>query len=221
MATKPELSPWLREFAQKNNLEGVLMRQGRIIFALDATASRQPTWDAAASLTGKMFDTAADVGKLECQLLYYRGLDECRSTQWFPSAVALKHAMSQVVCRAGNTQILRVLRHARGENAKRKVDALVSVGDSCEEDLEALCAAARGIGMPMFLFQERDDPFATQIFAALARITGGAHVKFDSGALGRLGDLLGAVATYATGGLPALSNQSSEGARLLLTQLKK
>jgi hypothetical protein len=197
------------------------MKTARIIFAMDATASRESAWDAATSLTGRMFDTAADVGKLSIQLVYYRGISECRATQWFSSVAPLKLAMSRIMCRGGETQILRVLDHAKKEHAKCKVDGLVFVGDCVEESFDTLCAAAHGIGMPAFFFQECDNQYAAQVFAELARITGGAHLKFDAGAVGRLGDLLGAVATFATGGLPALTNQGSEGARLLLTQLKK
>jgi hypothetical protein len=168
-----------------------------------------------------MLDTAANVGKLSIQLCYYRGLSECRSTEWFSSVAPLKNAITKIHCRGGETQILKILRHVRAEHAKRKVDALAFVGDCCEENIDTLCAAAHGLGVPAFIFQEGDDKYAAQVFTELARITGGAYLKFDAGAVGRLGDLLGAVATYATGGLAALSDQHSEGARLLLTQLKK
>lgn len=36
--------------------------RGRLIFALDATASRAPTWDRAAKLQGEMFEAAAALG---------------------------------------------------------------------------------------------------------------------------------------------------------------
>src|SRR4051812_28280836 len=54
----------------------------RLVFALDATASRQPTWDLACGVQGEMFATAAEVGGLCVQLVYFRGFDECRASRW-------------------------------------------------------------------------------------------------------------------------------------------
>jgi hypothetical protein len=56
--------------------------RGRLIFALDATMSRQPTWDQACHLQAEMFREAAASGGLDLQLIYYRGLAECRSSGW-------------------------------------------------------------------------------------------------------------------------------------------
>jgi hypothetical protein len=50
--------------------------RGRLIFALNATMSRQPTWDQACHLQAEMFREAAAVGGLDLQLAYYRGLAE-------------------------------------------------------------------------------------------------------------------------------------------------
>ena len=49
---------------------------GRLIFALDATASRQPTWDQACQLQGEMFVETAAIGGLNIQLVWYRGFGE-------------------------------------------------------------------------------------------------------------------------------------------------
>ena len=38
------------------------MPKARLVFALDATMSRQPTWDLACRLQGEMFATASGVG---------------------------------------------------------------------------------------------------------------------------------------------------------------
>ena len=56
--------------------------RGRLIYALDATASRQPTWDTACKLQAEMFQEVATVGGLDMQLVYYRGLGECRASSW-------------------------------------------------------------------------------------------------------------------------------------------
>jgi hypothetical protein len=114
-----------------------------------------------------------------------------------------------------------VLNHARKEDQQHKVDALVLISDACEEIPVDLYAAARELGVPTFMFQEGDDDRTTGIYVELARLTGGAHCRFESGAGQRLAELLKAVAVFATGGLKALASQQTEAARLLLTQIKQ
>jgi hypothetical protein len=194
-------------------------KRGRVIFAIDATASRQPTWDQAAHLQAKMFETTADVGGLDVQLVYFRGWGECSASRWMSDARALRTVMTGIACKAGHTQIRKVLDHVRKEHAKRPIDAVVYVGDACEEipaDVyEATCP------VPVFLFQEGNAPQVAEIFATLAKLTGGAHVEFNANSSVTLADLLKAVAAFATGGVKALASQTSEAARLLLTQIKK
>jgi hypothetical protein len=105
-------------------------------------------------------------------------------------------------------------------NARQKVQALVFVGDAMEETPADLYAAAREVGVPVFLFQEGDDPAATEVFKEIARLTKGAHCGFDPGAADQLRDLLRAVAAFATGGLRALSARGDAGSVKLLQQLK-
>jgi hypothetical protein len=194
----------------------------RLIFALDATASREPTWDKAAQLTTQMFGTVAAIGALDIQLVFYRGHDECTASRWQSDARALAAAMQRVSCVAGHTQIRRVLNHARRESTKQKVNALVLISDACEERPVDLYNAARELGnVPAFMFQEGADDHVSGIYAEIARLTGGAHCHFDAGSAQRLVDLLKAVAAFAAGGMKALATQKSEAARLLLTQLKK
>ncbi|WP_439394962.1 VWA domain-containing protein [Bradyrhizobium sp. PMVTL-01] len=196
--------------------------RGRLIFAIDATASRQPTWDTAAGLTAQMFEAAADIGGLDVQLVYYRGQSECVTSRWLSNAKSLSRIMSSVICRAGETQIKRVLAHANKENQRKKIDALILVSDACEETPGDLYTEARKLGdVPVFLFQEGDDKRVGEIYSELAGITGGAVAKFDARAAQRLADLLKAVAAFAAGGAKALAAQNSEAARLLLTQLEK
>jgi hypothetical protein len=201
-------------------LERVDPVHARLIFALDATASRQPTWDTAAQLTTQMFATIAAIGELDVQLVYFRGDSECVASRWLSDAKALSVTMQKVMCMAGYTQIGRVLRHARKENAREKIAALVLISDACEEDPPRVYAAAGELGVPAFLFQEGNDARTERIYSELARITGGAIAKFDSGAAQRLADLLKAVAAFATGGIKALADQKTEAALLLLSQVK-
>jgi hypothetical protein len=196
--------------------------RGRLIIAIDATASRERTWDMAAHLTTQMFATVTAIGGLDVQLVYYRGHDECTASRWQSDARALAAAMQRVSCRAGHTQIRRVLNYVRKENARQKVNALVLISDACEERPVELYNAARELGnVPVFMFQEGDDEHVGEIYAEIARLTGGAHCRFDSSSAQRLADLLKAVAAFAAGGLKALAAQTSEAATLLLTQLKK
>jgi hypothetical protein len=102
----------------------------RLIFALDATASREPTWDMAAQLQAQMFEQAAMIGGLDVQLVYYRGSDEVRHSSWFSDAHELVSRMNTIRCMAGTTKIGRVLKHIRAENAREKVNAAIFVGDA-------------------------------------------------------------------------------------------
>ena len=201
-------------------------KRGRLIFALDATMSRQPTWDSACALQADMFREAASVGGLDIQLVYFRGLGECRASGWVTASERLADLMSRIDCRGGHTQIGKVLSHARQEHAKQRVQAMVYVGDAMEEAIDSLCAAAGELGLlgvPVFMFQEGSDPVAESAYREIARLTRGAYCRFDTGAAHELGELLRAVAAYAAGGIKALSDLSARkagGARLLLAQLK-
>jgi hypothetical protein len=200
-------------------------QRGRLIFALDATMSRQPLWDTACKLQGDMFREAAAIGGLDVQLVYYRGLAECRASTWVSNAETLAELMTRIDCRGGHTQIGRVLAHARAETERRKVQALVFVGDAMEEKIDDLCQAAGELGLlgvPAFMFQEGYDAIAEQAFREIARLTKGAYCRFDPGAAHQLGELLRAVAAYAAGGMKALTDLSARreaGAIKLIGQM--
>lgn len=198
-------------------------RRGRLLFALDATMSRQPTWDLACRLQGEMFEAVAKTGGLDVQLVYFRGFGECRASRWVSDARTLAQLMTSIDCRGGQTQISKVLSHARGEHKKRKIDALVYVGDAMEEDIDRLAQKAGELGLlgcPMFIFHEGHDPTAHTAFKELSRLTKGAYARFDSGAAAELAALLRAVAAYASGGKAALKLQRSGSAQALLEQLR-
>jgi hypothetical protein len=198
-------------------------QRGRLIFALDATMSRQPTWDTACTLQGEMFREAGSIGGLDVQLVYFRGLNECRASRWVSDGAGLGGLMARISCQGGHTQIGKVLSHARAESDKGKVAALVYVGDAMEEAIDHLAAAAGELGlrgMPAFMFHEGHDPIAEQAFREIARLTRGAYCRFDLSAAHELGELLRAAAVYAAGGVKALTAQRSEGARKLLAQMR-
>jgi hypothetical protein len=197
--------------------------RGRLIFAMDATMSREPTWDMALALQADMFKAVKDVGGLDVQLVFFRGAGECRSSKWVSDPDALARLMTTVRCHGGHTQIGKVLNHARREMERTKVSALVYVGDCMEEKVDDLCARAGELallGLPVFLFQEGTDRTAERAFREIARLTKGAWCRFDSGSARQLRELLSAVAVYAAGGRRALEHAGGRGARLLLEQMK-
>ncbi|MGH6741447.1 MAG: VWA domain-containing protein [Bradyrhizobium sp.] len=201
-------------------------KRGRLVFALDATMSRQPLWDTACRLQADMFGEAAAIGGLDVQLVYYRGLAECRASRWVSDARNLGALMERIDCRGGHSQIGKILAHTRRESEKQKVQALVFVGDAMEEPLDDLCVAAGQLGLlsvPAFMFQEGHDAVAGQAFREIARLTRGAYCRFDAGSAHQLAELLRAVAAYAAGGLKALADlktQHHAGAVKLLSQLR-
>ncbi len=196
---------------------------GRLIFALDATMSRQPTWDTATALQSEMFEAAASTGTLNVQLVSFRGIADFDVRKWTSSAAEMKRIMAGYGCRGGFTQIERTLRHAGTEAAKASVQAVVYVGDCAEENADAICAAAGQLalkGVPAFMFQEGHNADAERVFREVARLTKGAYARFDAASAATLRDLLKAVAVYATGGRKALLTHANKsgGAALLLTQ---
>jgi hypothetical protein len=200
--------------------------RGRLIFALDATMSRQPMWDTACELQADMFRETAKIGGLDVQLVYFRGIGECRASRWVSDAHELAGLMGKIDCRGGHTQIGKVLAHTRHESEKKKVQALVFVGDAMEEAIDDLAAAAGALGLlgvPAFVFQEGHDPVAEQAYREMARLSRGAYGRFDPGSAHELGELLRAAAAYAAGGMRALADLSAKrntGAMRLLEQMK-
>jgi hypothetical protein len=197
--------------------------RGRLIFALDATASRQATWDRACRLQGEMFEATTTMGGLDVQLVFYRGFNECKASRWLSAAADLHSAMRGVSCVGGMTQIGRILTHARQEARAGKVNALVFVGDAMEENVDKLSRLAGELGLlgiPVFVFHEGGDEIAGLAFRQIAKLSGGAYCPFDAGSAKQLRELLGAVAAYAAGGRPALVDYGKRtgGAALLLAR---
>ena len=181
--------------------------RNKLIFALDATASREPTWQQARQLQSGMFDVASQLGGLTLQLCYFQGMKDFVASPWLSDPSSLKSRMNQVHCLGGLTQIGRILEHALREARQQRIHAMVYIGDCVEENPDTLCHLAGKLGVlntPLFVFQEGHDPGAEMTFRQLAKLSGGAHGRFDSGSARQLADLLGAVAAYASGGYAAL-----------------
>lgn len=198
-------------------------QSGRLVFSLDATMSRQPTWDRACQIQASMFEAVGKTGGLSVQLVYFRGYGECRASKWVMNAGALASLMGGISCRGGQTQIGKVLKHVSRETVKKRVSALVFIGDALEEDIDHLCTLAGKLGVTgtkAFMFLEGNDPLAEAGFREIARLTGGAFMRLGSNSAKELADLLSAVAVYASGGHTALEASKNRNARLLLEQMK-
>lgn len=218
----PAVAAFLDKLASMPAVRPASGKPGRLIFAIDATASRQPTWDRACQLQGEMFLAVGDVGGLAVSLAYYRGFGEFAATPFLTSATDLARRMTGVSCLGGQTQILRTLKHALAETQRERVNAVVFIGDAIEEDVDPICHVAGELGLrgtPVFCFQEGGSPIAETAFRQMAKLSGGAWAPFDAASAGALRDLLRAVAVFAAGGRQALARLTSASARHIAGQL--
>ena len=214
LPTEPKRTE-VEEFLRQIAVAPVTARSGamgRLIFALDATASRQPTWDRASHIQAEMFAETAALGGLAIQMCYFRGFAEFHATPWLTDGGELIRLMTAVTCLSGTTQIARVLRHAVAETGRTRVNALVYVGDAMEESAETLAELAGRLGLlgvPAFMFQEGDEPVARRSYQQIAQVTSGAYMSFDAASAKALRDLLTAVAVYVAGGRKVLADYAN------------
>lgn len=201
----------------------------KLIFALDATASRSGTWRTAKALQKEMF--AAAGASLAISIMYFRGT-ECQASDYMTRAEDTIALMDQINCIGGNTQFGAVLDHIIAEQAANKrIAAFVYISDTANEERENAIMSRINVlaGMtpkcPGFIFHERErlweDAESIRLFQLYAKTSGGAYAPFDENAVETLKQLLSGVAAYASGGMSALLKRNDDGARLLLSQLKK
>ena len=225
-SSQKEINAFLKEVSVKP-IKKSFENRGRLIFAMDATASREPTWDRACHIQGQMFEETAALGGLNIQLCYYRGYGEFYASPWLSQSKELLKRMTAVNCLGGYTQIEKLLRHTLNETRRQKVNALVFVGDCMEEQVERLfqLAGELGIhGVPAFLFHEGHEMTAERAFKQIARLTRGAYCRFNANSAQQLRDLLSAVAVYAAGGHRALvkfGDRKGEVVKQLVHQVGK
>jgi hypothetical protein len=221
-----EVEAFLRQVALSPRAAMPAGARGRLVFAMDATASRRPTWEEAQHIQAEMFRATADLGGLDIQLVFFRGQGECRASNWVSDTRTLLRLMRQVECVGGYTQIERVLRHTLAEAREGRINALVYVGDCLEEDPDEIARRAGELGLlgvPIFAFQEGEEPTAQASFREMARLTRGAYCAFDRSSAAMLRDLLSAVAIYAAGGFRALEDHARRAggsAQLLIGQMR-
>ena len=193
--------------------------QARLVFAMDATLSRQPTWDRACQIQAEMFESTRELGGLAVQLCYYRGFNEFHASPWLNDTRQLRNRMAEVTCRGGYTQIGRLLHHV--VDAASTAKAAVLVSDAMEENPDELCQLAGKLGLrniKLFIFQEGHDAVVERTFTQMASLSGGAWAPFDANSASQLRDLMSAAAVYAAGGASALARLTQNPAVKHLTQ---
>jgi len=198
----------------------------RLVFAVDATESREATWRAAKQLTDVLL--AALPGELDVALAVHGGNRLHTFTKFTSDAGALRNRAASVRCEMGYTRLLDILARVLETEG---VSVVCYVGDAYEESARrgyklAESLKARGIRL-IVLFDGAGwsdlDSHAAKVLAEMARRTGGALLPFDITALPKLRDLLEAVAVLAVGDVPLLTarQDAMPAARLLLQHLGK
>lgn len=196
--------------------------KGKLLFALDATASRSGAWEAAQKITHSMFDSIP--GELEVSLSYHGGNRVKQFTPFTKSFKKFQDELLMIRCQAGITRLNEILDRA---SKVEGLSAISYIGDSYEEDLEQSKEIALRLkikGVKLFFFQDKTDfvdQEATIAFSTLVDITGGAVMDFSLQTIKEAEDLLTAVALYSAGGVKLLNEQKMlPGARKLLGELK-
>src|ERR1700733_3610098 len=196
----------------------------RLIFAVDATASREPAWTAARKVTDAL--VKALPGELDVALAGHGGSRVHTFTAFTNSAATLRDRAAGVACEAGMTRLLPILSTSLRQPGVRVV---VYIGDVFEESLNhgrRLADAMGTQGTKLIVLHDTADPGArrdAEVFWDLTKRTGGCVLPFNAAASSRLRDLLSAVAVYAVGGEKLLRERRHElpGAVALLEHLDK
>jgi hypothetical protein len=196
----------------------------RLVFAVDATASREPAWTAARRVTDAL--VKALPGELDVALAVHGGSRVHIFTAFTNDAATLRDRAAGVECQAGSTRLLPILSASLKHPSVRVV---VYIGDVFEESVpqgRRLADAMGAQGAKLIVLHDTADPAArrdAEVFWDLAKRTGGCVLPFDANASGRLRDLLSAIAVYAVGGEKLLRQRRHDlpGSVALLEHLGK
>ena len=192
------------------NGQSPTLPRGRLMFALDATASREPTWAIARDLQAKMFREAAPIGRLDCPA----GLLSGRRV---PSVeMGVKRGATRATDEPDRLSG-RLYADWQGPRActsrdreSRQSRHWYSSATPWKRTSSTLAAMAGKLGtqgVPIFLFQEGRDAAVRSAFRLLALKSGGAYFEFNpdaSRAVEQLSEQLNAVARLAVGDAEAL-----------------
>ena len=194
----------------------------RLVFAVDATASREPAWATARQVTDAL--VKALPGELDVALAVHGGSRVHTFTPFTNRAAILRDRAAGIFCQAGLTRLLPIIAASLKQPAIR---VMIYIGDVFEENMtqgRQLADAMGRQGVKLIVLHDTADPAArrdAEIFWDLAKRTGGCVLPFDANAPDRLRDLLSAVAVYAVGGEKLLRERRRElpGAMVLLEHL--
>ena len=202
-------------------------KRPRLLFAMDATASREACWNIAKEITGAMFEAVP--GELDVALAYHSGGRLQEMTPFSSEARAFLDKVQAVRCSAGRTALNEILDKAAQAPG---IKAIIYIGDCFEEDSREAIELAQQLklkGVRCFIFHDTssqaqgyDIKAARTAFEQIAQITGGAILPFDESSPNLVKELLAAIALYAAQGIKALKQQTKllPAARLLLEQMK-
>jgi hypothetical protein len=196
-----------------------LKKTPKLLFSMDATASRQPSWDVAQEITLSMFDVMP--GGLKIALAYHSGGHLKAVTDFRADAAYFKDQIAGVQCEAGLTALCEILESASEIPA---LSSLIYIGDCFEERLDTASRLAQKLktnGVRCFMFLEGDDGEAREAFNTIAEITGGAVFPFEQQSLVRVKEKLDAIAAFSAGGMKLLKENQGRlpGARELIAKL--
>ncbi|NRA46534.1 MAG: hypothetical protein HRU09_16405 [Oligoflexales bacterium] len=100
----------------------------KLLFSMDATASREHSWLIAQDITSSMFDEVP--GELDVALAYHGGGILKNVSPFKSNAKQFKDAVSVVRCDAGPTALNAILQEASEVNGLK---AMIYIGDCYEE----------------------------------------------------------------------------------------
>lgn len=204
-------------------IKAISTENPRLLFSMDATASRDPAWDIARELTGAMFE--AIPGELDVALAYHSGSRLQEVTPFTSKVSGFQRKIQQVQCHAGLTCLNEVLDHA--VNVTR-LKALIYIGDCFEEEEEYayfLAGQLKLKGVRVFIFHDTSSEYgydttsAGKVFQEIAKRTGGAVFPFDVNSPEVVKALLEAISIYAGRGIKALRASKLDSAQRLLAAM--
>lgn len=194
--------------------------RARLLFAFDATASREWAWEGSKKVTDALFEVLP--GKLDVALAVHGGSRVHTYTRYFTEAGRLRDRAARIRCETGETRLLDILARVTQETPAAEV--VVYIGDAFEESkpkASRLADRLKAQGTRVIILQDGCDGETADVFANIAARSGGALLPFDLSSLERLRELLGAVAVLAVGGEKLLEakRETLPGALLLLDRL--
>ena len=191
-----------------------------ICFVIDATGSRQASWQQAQRTQAEMFDAVKTAGNLKLSIVCHRG-GSVKDLGSFASPDDAKRRMAEVSCESGNTRIVDSLQSALG----KKPSTIIMVGDCFEEsftDLQKVCTQLAAQKIRVYAFVEGNESSGQRAYKMAADMTDGIFQPFGSGL--DLSDLCVAAAVFDVGGQQAFDKliaSGHKGAKALEHQVKR